>query len=128
MTRIAFISLALLAFFVERCEEKQASSHQVAAMRVTAVSIPDTIQLGQPIAFEVTCSAPTPCWVFKKFEIAQDGRNYDIEVLAEYDGRPCIQTLGTFKAKSSVMPKERGAFTLRFAKVQSTEAKIVIVQ
>lgn len=128
MTRIAFITLAVLAFLVERCEEKQASTHQVAAMRVTGVSIPDTIQLGQPIAFEVTCSAPTPCWEFTKFEIKQDGRSYDIEVLAEYDGRPCIQTLGSFKAKSSVVPKERGAFTFRFAKAQAAESTIVIVR
>ncbi|MEK7250598.1 MAG: hypothetical protein AAB209_09260, partial [Bacteroidota bacterium] len=87
------------------------------------------VLLGEPITFETTCSTPTPCWKFNRFDITRDGRQYNIMSFAEYDGRPCIQVVGSFKASSSVVPKERGAYTFRFWRAQEQFLdKTVVVQ
>jgi hypothetical protein len=104
----------LSAIALNTCDGKKEEAIQASPASISTVAIPDTIHIGQPVAFEITCSTPNPCWAFQRFDIVQSGFVYTIKVIAEYDGRPCIQILGSFTTPSSIIPKERGAYTLRF--------------
>ncbi len=81
---------------------------------VLSVTLRDTVNIGEPIVFETTCGIPNPCWEFQRFEISQRGFQYYVKVFAEYDGRPCIQVLSSFKAGTSVLPTERGKYVFSF--------------
>jgi len=120
--------LVVSALTLTSCGEKTAESLQLSPVSVASVAISDTVLLGQPVVFKTTCSTPTPCWEFERFEITEDGRQYNVKVFARYDGRPCIQILGSFKANSSVVPKERGTYTFRFwhTQKQSLDTTVVI--
>jgi hypothetical protein len=126
--KITYLVLALLVFTFNTCEEKRAASIETAPVHVQSVNIPSRISLGNSIVFEVTCGAPTPCWEFKEFIITRNERVYDIQVVAQYDGRPCVQILGSFKTSSSVTPTERGTYTLRFWRSQapSLDATVLV--
>ncbi len=121
---LLFVSTALL----NACEEKKAGSVQSAQGAVISVTIANTVQQGQPVAFEMKCGTPTPCWEFKRLEIMQDGFVYTITAITEYDGRPCVQILGSFTTNSSVVPKEKGTYTFRFwrAADQFLERSVVV--
>ncbi len=124
-----FTVFILSVIVLHWCQEKGGDAHQVLPVRVLSVTLPDTIQLGQPIRFETTCGTSTPCWLFKRFEISQTRKQYSITVYAEYDGRPCVQVIGTLKASSSVVPQERGTYTFRFWRARDrTLDRVVVVQ
>ncbi len=106
--------LVIAIFTLNTCEEKKADALQVSPAPVMSVAISDTVLLGEPITFETTCGTPTPCWRFNRFDITRNGREYNIKVFAEYDGRSCVQVVGSFKASSSVVPQERGTYAFQF--------------
>ncbi|HXG00489.1 MAG TPA: hypothetical protein VNL69_06875 [Bacteroidota bacterium] len=79
-----------------------------------SVTLPDTIPHSTPVQFEATCRTPNPCWEFDRVEITRFDTTVDISIFARYDGRPCIQTVGSLKVPVSLPPQERGALRLRF--------------
>lgn len=126
MTRAYLILCAALA--LHTCEKEPAAKIQSSPTAVTAAASPDSIRLGQPIVSTITCGTPNPCWEFTRVDIAQSGFEYTVKVIAEYDGRPCIQVLGSFTTTSSITPTEKGTYTLRFwrAENQFLEKRIVV--
>ncbi|MBX2991513.1 MAG: hypothetical protein KF749_10150 [Bacteroidetes bacterium] len=97
-----------------RCSDKPPDSVSVSPASILSVLIPDTVRLGSPITLEASCGTPTPCWEFERFEFIQHDKQINTTVFARYDGRPCVQVLGSFKADTSVVVGERGTYTFRF--------------
>jgi hypothetical protein len=122
-----FIAVLIASsFLLETCKEK---TNDVAGtpLAVRSVRISPAVSLGKEIEFEVTCGTPNPCWTFKRFDIVQDGFSYNVTVTAEYDGRPCIQILGSIKATSSVVPQKEGTYTFRFYQTQAASLDTTVV-
>jgi hypothetical protein len=121
------LMLVLSSIVLGKCDERNAAPHQVSRAPVLSVILPDTVQLGHEVSFETTCSVPTPCWRFKQFEIHQTTKQYSIIPLTEYGGEPCIQVIGSLKARSSVRPSERGTYTFRFWRAQQDTLDMIVV-
>jgi hypothetical protein len=100
---------------------------ETAPVHAQSVNIPSRVAFGERIAFDIVCSTPTPCWEFNKLIITPGERHYDVQVLAQYDGRPCIQVLGSFTTSSFVTPSERGTYTFRFWRSQAPSLDVTVV-
>lgn len=127
MLRTPVLALGTAALTLPACGKREVGTVQVAPVPVTAVALPDTVSLGQPVVFEATGTTPTPCWTFARFDVARSGRRYDITAFARYDGRPCVQILGSFTAGASVVPTERGVHVLRFWRTPTRSLELTVV-
>lgn len=114
LRRFMYIPALLCACTIVSCAERP-TVLQTSSVAVVSVSLPDTVTLGEPIRFEAVCSTPNPCWELERAAVHKTGFTYDVTIHARYDGRPCIQVLGTLNVQSSLLPEERGTYTLRFA-------------
>lgn len=115
--------------FFGRCSDKPSDSISVSPVGVLSVVVPDTVRIGSPITLKATCGTPTPCWEFERFEVFHHDKQFTVTVLARYDGRPCIQVLGSFNADTSIVVQEPGTYTFRFNQGESSILeKSVVVQ
>jgi hypothetical protein len=120
-------ALIFSAFTFNTCEEKRGASMETSPVHVQSANIPPRISFGNRITFELTCATPTPCWEFKELAVTRHGRDYDIQVIAQNDGRPCVQILGSFKTTSSVTPTERGTHTFKFWRSQAPSLDVTVL-
>lgn len=99
------------------------------ALPVIAVTMPGTLQAGDSLIAEVTCGTPNPCWEFQRAEITRTDSVYSVAIIARYDGRPCIQVLGTLTARIAVLPPGPGSYHFTFTQAEgSTLRKSLAVQ
>ncbi len=113
LSRLTYIPALVCVCTMLSCAERP-TAIQTSPVAVVSASLPDTVTLGEPIRFEAVCSTANPCWELERVAVNTIGFTYEITIYARYDGRPCIQTVGTLNVKSTLLPKQPGIYTLRF--------------
>jgi hypothetical protein len=124
------ISMLMLMnlIFLDCATHEGASSTKIERMPVSTAEIVDTVAVGQEVWFKATASTPAPCWRFHHIEAARDRNQVKVEVYAEYDERPCVQTTGSIDTAGSITLNEPGVYTFKFwqGEQQTLDRRVVV--
>jgi hypothetical protein len=114
--KLTALVLAFFAFSAFDCRKPTANTEPkyIERMPVQSVTMPERISLGQELRYSVVVETPTPCWTFRTIKTSKEGREYRVEVYAQYHGEPCIQVISSFEASGSIRPTERGTYAIVF--------------
>jgi hypothetical protein len=119
----------VVAVGLSMCSREGEKSISVQAVPILSVKVPEIIRSGDSLTVEVMCGTPTPCWEYQRFEVSFADSVISVAVFAQYDGRPCIQTLGTFSAKTVIRPPGPGRYHFQFKQEEGkTLAKTLTVR
>jgi hypothetical protein len=105
------------------------SANRIEPVPVVSGTVDDTQFVGERVEFQAVAQVPNPCWKFNRFDIAQNNREVNVTVMAEYDNQPCAQVIGTIAASGSILLTTPGVYTFKFWRgSEEMLAREVVVQ
>lgn len=124
------ISMLMLMNLLSRdcATHEEVSSTKIERMPVFAAEIIDTVAVGQEVWFKATANTPAPCWRFHHIEAARERNQVNVEVYAEYDERPCVQTTSSIDTGGSITLNEPGVYTFKFwrGRAKTLDRRVVV--
>ena len=92
------------------------------------VIIPDTVQLGQDISFEVICEVGNPCYLFSHLDINSQDYDVFVKIYAKIDPHAiCICVVDSIKATGSFKPTSEGNYYFHFWQSDSSSLDTTVV-
>ncbi|GAH44286.1 unnamed protein product [marine sediment metagenome] len=92
------------------------------------VIIPDTVQLGQNISFEVICVVGNPCYMFSHLDINSQYYDVFVKIYAKIDPEAiCPEVVDSIKASGSYKPLSEGDYNFHFWQSDSASLDTTVV-
>ena len=125
---ISFIAFILITL---NCNLFKDKDWIIMPARPYEVIIPDTVQLGQNISFELICEVGNPCYLFSHLDINSEDYDVFVKIYAKLDPHAiCIRDADSIKAIGSYKPPSEGNYNFHFwqSETSSLDTTVVVIK